>query len=468
MERPNVLFVVLDTTRADHTSVHGYERPTTPELERLAVDGVRFDKAFSAAPWTPPSHGSMFSGVHPTSHGFLSPGMSYTPPHSTLAERLRAEGYRTFGAATTSFIATRSEVTRGFDDFCDLYRLPFVPTTLHEARSYYLDLLPGYLRMARGMLSTERKPTEYLSCEYMRTRIRRSAGQQPFFGFINILSAHNRYAPPEPYRSRFKRGGRTGVDEELVDTLSDSGGYRYMAGELEPNEGEWAALQDLYDGEIALADSVCGMLFDTLRNVGVYDDTMVIVTADHGEHFGEHRRAHHQFSLFDELLHVPLIIKPPGGADLDDVRDDLVSLVDIYPTILSELNLSVPETVEGSDLFGPRSTDVVFAEYGEPKTGIDKLRREVEGPIDDSVLEELDHALQCARTRNEKYLRVHGGEDRIYDVGTGTPKDTLRRTGRHDELAARMSEVLGTDLQVEKSDPSDRKVRENLEALGYR
>lgn len=468
MEQPNLLFIVLDTTRADHTSVHGYDRPTTPHLERLAADGFRFDQAISAAPWTPPSHASMFSGVYPTSHGFLSDGMSYRPPHSTLAERLGENGYRTFGAATTPFIATRSEVTRGFDDFCDLYRLPFVPTSVYEARSYYLDLLPGYFRMVRDMRTSERKPTEYLSCEYLRTRIRRSAGHEPFFGFINILSAHNRYAPPEPYRSRFKRPQSDGVDEELVDTLSDSGGYRYVAGELDPSESEWVALQDLYDGEIALADEVCGMIFETLRELGIYDNTMVIVTADHGEHFGEHNRAHHQFSLFDELLHVPLIIKPPNRVDIGETSEDLVSLVDIYPTVCSELNISIPQTIQGIDLFGPQSHDVVFSEYGEPKTAIEKLKRVTERQVDDELIEELYHALQCARTSNEKYIRIHGGEDRVFEVGKSKPKETLRRTGRHDSLAARMSEILGNDLRVEKSDPTDRKVTANLEALGYR
>lgn len=466
MSKPNVLLVVLDSTRADHTSVHGYDRPTTPNLELLAEDAYRFDNAFAAAPWTPPSHGSIFAGVHPTTHGFLDTGMPFRPPHAPLAERLRREGYRTFGAVQNSNITSDAAVTEGFDEYCDQYRLPFVPDSFAEFREYYLDLLPGYLRLIREM-DAERRPGEHLTCEYVRRRIRRYGRREPFFGFVNILSPHSKYASPEPYRSRFDRAGRPDVDDEVVEELSHHGGYRFVAGELSPTDGEWAAVRDRYDAEIAFADRMLGTLLDALREAGVYDETAIVVTADHGEHFGEHGRAYHQFSLFDELLHVPLLIKPPGGSRGRSI-DDLVSLVDIYPTVLSAVGSPIPETVEGMDLLADPSRDAVFAEYGDPTTAVSSLESHASGGVDDDRLAELDHGLQCARTRQEKYLRVHGGEDRIYDVGRGDPKETLRRTGRHDELAAAMSEVLGDDLRVESSDPTDPKIRKNLEALGYR
>lgn len=468
METPNVLLVVLDSARADHTSVHGYERPTTPNLELLAEDASRFDNAFAAAPWTPPSHGSLFAGVHPTSHGFLDTGMSYRPPHAPLAERFRREGYRTFGAVQNSNITSETQVTYGFDEYCDLYRLPFVPDSLGEFKEYYLDLLPGYFRMARDLIDADRKPGEHLTCEYVRHRIRGAHGHDPFFGFINILSPHSTYAPPEPHRSRFERPDDPDVDDELVEELSHHGGYRYMAGELSPTDQEWTAVQDRYDAEIAFADHMLGTILDTLREEDLYDETTIVVTADHGEHFGEHGRAYHQFSLYDELLHVPLLIKPPGGSGNGRAIDDLVSLVDIYPTVLSSAGLSVPETVEGFDVFADHSREIVYAEYGDPETAISSLENHAERPVDMDRLQELDHALQCARTTETKYVRVHGGEDRIYDVGSGGPKDTLRRTGRHDELAASLSAHLGGDLGVETTEPTDPKIRKNLEALGYR
>ena len=200
---PNVLLIVLDTARADHTSVHGYERPTTSRLEELASDSVRFDEAFSAAPWTPPSHGSIFTGVYPSSHQYLDFGMPFTPPHPPLAELLTEKGYQTFGAVQTSNLASTTEVTRGFSEYGELYRVPFVPDSIEEFKSYYLDLLPGYLELGRGSLGSGRKPAEYLCCEYLQRRIRNAAGETSFFGFINILSPHSKYAPPEPYRSRF-------------------------------------------------------------------------------------------------------------------------------------------------------------------------------------------------------------------------------------------------------------------------
>lgn len=458
----------MDSARADHTSVHGYDRPTTPNLERLAADGYRFDRAFAAAPWTPPSHASLFGGVHPTSHGFLDAGMPFRPPHAPLAERLREEGYRTFGAAQNSNITSQSELTDGFEEFCDLYRLPFVPETVEEFRSYYLDLLPGYARMAYRMLTADRKHGEFLTTEYMRARIRRAAGTEPFFGFVNVLAPHSKYAPPEPYLSQFQRPGDGTSDPDLVEELAFRGGYRFMAGEVTPTEADWEAIVDLYDGEMAFADAIIGRLIETLKTAGVYDDTLVIVTGDHGEHFGEHGRAYHQFSLFDELLHVPMVVKPPRTSGRGTVSQELVSLVDVYPTVLSELGFSVPETVEGRSLFAEGDRQAVFAEYGEPETALSSLQNHAEGPVDPEVLAELDHALQCVRTHDEKYVRVHGGEDALYAVGTGTPKDTLIRTGSHEALGRLLTETLGDDLSVETVDPTDKKMIENLEALGYR
>ena len=461
----NVLLVVIDALRADHTSVFGHNRDTTPTLRSLAADGHTFENAFSAAPWTPPSHGSMFSGVHPSTHGYLDGGMLYRPPHQSLAERLQSEGYATFGVSQNGKISGEYEVTRGFDDYTSLYRLPFVPESFAEFRSYYLDPLPGYFRMARYTPFANRKVADPLAAASLGRNIRRYAGRKPFFGFINIPAPHSPYAPPSNYRKLYQTS-HPSADADTVEALADSGGYRFMAGELEPTEDDWAAVKDLYDGETAFADAVVSSIFDTLRKAGVYDDTLVIVTADHGEHFGEHGRAYHQFSLFDELLHVPLIVKPTRG-ESGRHHEELASLVDLYPTVLSQLGLSVPETVEGRDLFAPGSREYVLAEYGDPVTAITSLKNNATEPVDESILSELSHPLQCVRTETQKCVRAVGDADYLYEFTGSTPKERLVETNPSGPLPEILSEQLSGELGVEEQATDDPALRKNLEDLGY-
>lgn len=461
----NVLLIVIDAMRADHTSVFGHDRDTTPNLRSLSADAHVFENAFAAAPWTPPSHASMFSGVHPSTHGYLDGGMPYNPPHQPLAEHFRDDGYATFGAAMNAKIGNDTEIRRGFDEYNSFYRLPFVPESVAELQSYYLDPFIGYLRMARDTPFAGRKTAETIVGASIERNIRRHAGRNPFFGFTNIGCPHSPYAPPRRFRKLYETD-RPGADPDRVEDLSDRGGYRFMGGELNPTEGDWAKVKDLYDSETAFADEIIGDIIDTLRKVGAYDDTMLIVTADHGEHFGEHGRAYHQFSLFDELLHVPLIIKPPRSEE-GSRREELASLVDLYPTVLSQLGMPVPETVEGRDLFAPGSREHVFAEYGEPITAITSLKNNMTEPVDDELLSELSYPLRCVRTQTQKCIRAVGGDDYLYEFTSGSPKESLVETNPGGALPKLVSEHLSGSLEVESQSLDDPDIRRNLEDLGY-
>lgn len=467
--KPNLLFIVLDTLRADHTSVHGYERETTPCLEALADDGYAFDHAFAAAPWTPPSHASMFSGVYPSSHGYLDSGMSFEPPHRSLAELLRDEGYSTFGAVRNAHIDSQQEVTRGFQEYGDVYRFPIFPKSISDLKSHYYALAPGYARVALRTIRADRRPSEYVTCEYVRKRMMNR--KNPFFGFVNINSPHSPYAPPKPYQREFETFDRDGVDMDLIKSLSyitDQGGHRFIAGELEASQGSWDAVKDWYDGEVRFSDELVNKLVSTLKREGVYDDTMIVVVGDHGEHFGEHGRATHQFSLFDELLHVPMVIKPPEVTERDrDATEKLVSLVDVYPTILRELGISVPDSVHGQDIFGPSTNDVIFAEYGSPERQISNVEGSIDGPLDREIRDELNTPLQCARTATHKYIRKLNGGDEVYEITGGVPKESVVPRSDHQELGQLIREELNEDLSVGNYSDFDEKRRKNLKQLGY-
>ncbi|MDB2270853.1 sulfatase [Halorubrum ezzemoulense] len=464
----NILLIVLDALRADHTSVHGYHRDTTPCLQALAEDGISVDRAFAAAPWTPPSHASMFSGVYPSSHGYLNSNMSFEPPHPPLAELMREEGYSTFGAVRNGHIDSQQSVTRGFEEFGDIYRLPRLPRSLSDLKSDYLDIWPGYLKVAYRSLRAERRPSEYVTCEYLKHHIRH--GEKPFLGFININSPHTPYAPPEPFRSQFESFDRDKIDMDTVRALADikgDGGSRFMAGELDASIHVWNAVKDWYDGEVRFADSLVEDLIKTLQRANLYEETTIIVVGDHGEHFGEHSRAGHQFSLFDELLHVPLVIKPAESWQALEDPNGLVSLVDLYPTILEGLDLNIPTTVQGESLFQPHNTETIFAEYGEPKSQLSNLESSLHGRIDPKIKAQLDTALQCARTSQFKYIKAQNAEDRVFEITKKDPKETEVSIADHTDLGLKIECELGNDLKVEENQDLDEATKANLRELGY-
>jgi arylsulfatase A-like enzyme len=249
--------------------------------------------------------------------------------------------------------------------------------------------------------------------------------------------------------------------------VDDSGGHRFIGGEMDPSPEDWGAVQDWYDGEIRFADSLVERLVQTLRRICSYDDTTIIVAADHGEHFGEHNRAGHQFSLFDELLHVPLVIKPAKSQPTIAQPGGLVSLVDLYPTILDGVGLDVPATVEGRSLFQSISRDTVFAEYGEPKSQLENLESSLNGSLEPEIRSQIYTPLQCARSEELKYVKAPSAEDGAFKIIEGSPKDTEIPLERCAALREAVERTLGDDLSTRQDGEIDEAQRENLRDLGY-
>jgi arylsulfatase A-like enzyme len=341
-EAPNVLLVVLDTVRADRLSLYGYARPTSPALEQLARQGIRFDEARATAPWTLPSHASMFTGRWPSELDVRW----VTPLHGsfpTLAEYLASHGYATAGfAANAGYCSYDTGLDRGFTHFED----------------YDLDIrTPQFWRMASlvdhgceqvailGLWLTRSDPGGKLHArlepllKWLTNPGRKSAGsinrnfldwlsnrrdqKRPFFAFLNYYDAHSSYLPPEGAGFRFGVRPRTLDDYRLltelwitIDKSTLTRHYREL-------------ISDCYDSSLAYLDQRLGELFDTLRRRGVLDRTVVIVTADHGEELGEHRLFDHGESLYRPEIRVPLLfVLPPGlrspvGRDkTEDVSSD--------------------------------------------------------------------------------------------------------------------------------------------------
>jgi arylsulfatase A-like enzyme len=336
---PNVLLIVLDTVRADHLSLYGYPRPTSPNLERLARRGIRFDQARAAAPWTLASHANMFTGrwPHDLAIEWASPLRKDVP---TLAEHLGSLGYATAGfAGNTIYCSYDCGLDRGFTHYQD-----YVLDPLNAARTVKLvdESLKTIGQLGRfwsmpaatmvKLSHGERKGAPVVNREFLDWLSGRRGPGRPFFAFLNYVDAHTPYLLPPGVANPLGSAPRT--DAELL-FLSE--GWTKATARRIPPAARWLAI-DAYDNCLAYLDQRLGELMDELQHRGVLDQTLVIVTADHGEGLGEHGLSDHGESLYRTEIHVPLVIVLPADRGRSPiVVERFVSLRDLPATALDQI-----------------------------------------------------------------------------------------------------------------------------------
>jgi arylsulfatase A-like enzyme len=315
--RPNVLLIVLDTVRAANLSVYGYRRPTTPFLEDIARESIVFERAVSTAPWTLPSHASMFTGRYPheLSASYIVPLDDSQP---TIAEVLSAAGYLTAGfVANTMYCGRKFGLDRGFAHYEDC-RPSIGEPAAHLAMARLL-LSSERLRHAVGYYQNPgRRHGEQIVARFLKWRS--GCDDRPYFAFLNFYDAHDPYLPPAPFDRKFAGGDPTIQSLEFpLRNVSEDAIQTSLAA---------------YDGAIAYLDEQLRLLLKELERRGELENTVVIVTSDHGEEFGEHRCVGHGQSLYFPSVHVPLMIRPPAAQRAAVRVSNSVSLRDLAATIL--------------------------------------------------------------------------------------------------------------------------------------
>ena len=406
--RWNLLVVTFDTTRADHIGCYGHAAARTPNVDRLAREGVRFARAYTAVPITLPSHSTMFTGKYPPRTGVRDNGMFVLPAdQTTLAEVLKARGYATAAAVGGFPLLRKFGLDQGFDLYDDRLEVEYEDAqarrVVRKSQLYFDERRAGRVNEAVG---------DWLERHASR----------PFFVWLHYFDAHQPQEPPPPYDQIFANAP--------------------------------------YDGEIAYADESLGRVIAHLERLGVYERTVVVFLADHGEGLGEHRELTHSYLLYDTTLHVPLIIRLPDGLPgRGQVVEQRVGTVDVMPTVLDLLGQPARRDLDGQSLRGlfdrahprPRPAEL-YAETLSPRLaqGWSEMRAVIDG----------DH----------KY--VHGGRPEMYDLGAD-PRELRNRVADEPERAGRMRHGLEGFVKAHASqNPSaavemDAETRERLEALGY-
>ena len=424
---PNVLFLVLDTVRAKSLSLYGYGRKTTPRLEQLAARGVRFDNARSTAPWTLPSHASMFTGLWPHEM-FTHPDQPLDPGFPTLAGALAAKGYATGGfVANTYYCNAGFGLANGFDHYEDFYAVQDASPLEIVRNSELGRRLIALTGNEHSLRPDGRKDADRVSQDFLRWAETRK--DRPFFAFLNYFDAHVPYQVPD--HSDICHFGLVPESAEDAHTLASwqkRNDHVASAREIE-------LARDAYDDCIAYLDAALGRLFDEMGRRGLLENTLVVVTADHGEQIGEHGLYGHGRSLYREELHVPLLIVQPGRTPAGAVVAEPVSLRDLPATVLGMLGVEAETSFPGSSLVATWDTS---APPRPPSAGEILSEVAIRDKISHNTgrVPALRGPMYSLLADGKVYIRNAGGEEELYDFATdpdeatdlaGTSGPTLNR-----------------------------------------
>jgi len=433
----NLLIISIDTLRADHLKCYGYDRDTSPHLDQLAKEGVLFENLTAAASWTIPSHMSMFTSLYPSVHRVQTITSQLAAGVPTLAQCLAKSGYVTAGFVTGPPLNHYPGFNRGFQSYDDYS----VDQAFEDSIKRTIPDTSVIDRFVTNPVITN-LATKWLTAH--------SRSNENFFLFLHYWDCHFDYIPPAPYDRKFDpdyRGPENGRD--ILQRMSDiAKGISVM---------DLAHMMALYDGEIAHTDEHVGKVLQLLQDLGLSEKTLVIVLSDHGEGFLEHGLLGHGNSVYEELLHVPLIMRLPGVIPAGKRIVGNVSHVDLMPTALGLLHLPCLLQTQGIDL-----SPVILGEKPVPERLIY------------SELLEFGFKLRAVRWGNHKLFgktgTLAGAQlEEVVDCGERVIADWTKLSKACPDTAllafmAGPSSIAG--VSAAKAEPDEHLIR-RLKSLGY-
>ena len=319
-DRPqtNVILISIDTLRPDRLGCYGYERETSPAIDGLAAEGVLFEDVTSSCPWTLPAHATMLTGLYPSRHGVKNHENRLPPTIPTLATRFAEEGYATLAVVNSHNFDERYGLQQGFERYEYLSEWP-----ADGVKSHILNRGEEIAHLARTWLD--------------------EGDDRPFFLFLHFFDVHSGYTPEPAYRDLFA-GEYSGPVDGSTGMMVALRSKKIVLGDADQRH-----LNDLYDGEIRQFDDILAGLVKFIDESGLGEETLFVVTADHGEEFFEHGSVLHGRTFYQEVIAVPLIVRGPGVPRGVRVGDP-VSSVDVAPTILAYAGLGGGDGMDGVDL----------------------------------------------------------------------------------------------------------------------
>jgi arylsulfatase A-like enzyme len=437
--KPNVLLVIVDTLRADRLSCYGYGKNTSPNVDRLARDGILFRNGFAQSSWTRPSIATVFTSLYPSSHRAVGKPDQLPDNVVTIAEAMKEAGYYTVGFADNINIADVFNFDQGFDEYH--YLAPdyffYAPESATHLTVY------NQLRLVRERFLSKNKWVQFyyqdakVITDHAVDWLERNQGKR-FFLMVHYMDPHDPYFV-HPYTGEgYARVSMPNPDPALSGRLSD-----------------------LYDGEIEYFDAELGRLLDWLEDHGLYDGTIALLTADHGEEFYEHEGWWHGTTLYDEQIHVPIVMKPEGWRNRGVLHDGLARSLDIPPTLLTMAGIAIPPSWQGTPLVDTTGSAALGLQFVFSE-------EDFEGNVLHSVREPMSKLI-IANKGNPRGL----AEKELYDLASD-PKEMENLAGSRQDLEPRLAErveaarklALESAVDVQKGE-IDQTTQDRLKALGY-
>jgi arylsulfatase A-like enzyme len=482
---PNVLIILWDTARADRMSLYGHSRPTTPRLEAWAQEAAVFERASSAGIWTLPSHASLFTGLPPESHGANERWLWLDERFLTMAEHFRDHGYATFTLAANSLLCEETNLVQGFDVRLTTYKGRLAKAAKAATRRKVLpqdksnELAPGWAPPSHGAHNAEWARQVYKEAaplagqtflEWLQVR---KTQDKPFFAFINLMEAHTPRIPSQEAREAVLQDDPSLIPLGLETDAGHINLHFYNFGKYDLTDRQLEAIRGVYDATLWDLDRATVDLFDGLEKMGVLDDTIVVLTADHGENLGDHHLFNHRFSLWDSLVHVPLVMRYPDAVPAGRISEP-VSTISLFATLSRLAGLPVPASVEPTDLLKPEQPAVTHLAV--------PLVREIQTVKNvhpDVPVEPWLRSGHAVIEGSHKLITMTDGTRDLYNLQTDpaelTPIDdpalTQRLSQEIEEWLARWPAYDPSERGT-RDDPahvkaSQEELREMLEAMGY-
>lgn len=443
-QRPNIVWVVWDAVRADHLSVYGYAKPTTPRLGEWARQARVYDNCTSAASTTTPSHASMFTGLLPTEHGASEQRKFLDDRYTTVAELLHTHGYQTYLYSANPHIARTENFQRGFD----VEEHPWDPQYKQAALRIVQSKLPPQDRSSElpdRLRAATRMPWVFKASGELTHKatagwLQRSDPKRPVFLFLNYMEAHRPVVPPEMHRRRLMTPEQVARSYQVDRSWTSI--WSYTFGLQQYTEEELEITAATYDAALAELDDLFQDLLAALAAANRLENTVIILTADHGEHLGEHHILDHQYSLYEPLLRVPLIVHYPARfAPGRDARP--VVNFDLFPTLLELAGIDAPTGLNSQSvsLLAARDGRVRMAEYSAYfEVPFQQIR--AAHPTWDS--RPWQRTLRALYSGAHKYIWASDGRNELYDLGAD-PRETnnlIDRTDLAKPLATQLAEQV--------------------------
>lgn len=437
---PNIVVIVMDTVRQDHLSCYGYSRNTSPNLVKLSKESRMFNNAYSTSGWTPPAHASLFTGLFAASHKATQENFVLGDDATTIAEVLSDHGYETFGISENPMVSRGTNFSQGFSTYDETWR------------------------------NKNKKSRENPAYKCFKNILEKRDKQKPFFLFINFIEPHSPYNSSRQFLNRF-------VSDRSIKVFSHML-VHYYTGKKVFTPAEMNHLKELYDAEIFYVDHVIGKIIDDLKRESLWEETVFIVTSDHGENFGEHQLMAHVFSLHQALIKIPLLIHYPAFFPPGSKEDKPVQLTDIFPTLLGLAGIDQKKYPnQGRDLLKTKLRDdyAVFSEYYYPDQ---VLRVFGKKGNDHAALAKYKRRIKSVISGNFKLIWGSDKKHELYDLKKDPTETTNLVNDR--ELSKQKSESLKLLVRTyhkyngflnirpgKRKGKLDKKSRERLKTLGY-